>query len=197
MNGVIRQFRDFFVSMRLTVVLLVFGMLLVFGATLEVSSTFIILFVCFGAFLERSGAGNYFNNLSVALVGWARGGPAKVATIASALMGTMQFGLGAIAAALVGAFSDGTARPMGALMLLGADAITSLERGGELTVRSLGTIWGLFDQPHLDGFKSWVQNTLPAMAHGVYSFLAFPGWAATGVLGVILAFVFGKKLGPE
>ena len=84
-----------------------------------------------------------------------------------------------------------------ALMLLGADAITSLERGGELTVRSLGTIWGLFDQPHLDGFKSWVQNTLPAMAHGVYSFLAFPGWAATGVLGVILAFVFGKKLGPE
>ena len=35
MNGVIRQFRDFFVSMRLTVVLLVFGMLLVFGATLD------------------------------------------------------------------------------------------------------------------------------------------------------------------
>lgn len=39
---------------------------------------------------------------------------------ASALMGTMQFGLGAIAAALVGSLSDGTARPMGALMLLGA-----------------------------------------------------------------------------
>ena len=84
-----------------------------------------------------------------------------------------------------------------ALMLLGADAITSLERGGELTVRSLGTIWSLFDQPHLDGFKSWVQNTLPAMAQGVYSFLALPGWAATGVLGVILAFIFGKKLGPD
>ncbi|MEY4964730.1 MAG: hypothetical protein RL274_313 [Pseudomonadota bacterium] len=84
-----------------------------------------------------------------------------------------------------------------ALMLLGADAITSLERGGELTVRSLGTIWSLFDQPHLDGFKSWVQNTLPAMAQGVYSFMALPGWAATGVLGVILAFIFGKKLGPD
>jgi DHA1 family bicyclomycin/chloramphenicol resistance-like MFS transporter len=39
---------------------------------------------------------------------------------ASALMGTMQFGLGAVAAALVGALSDGTARPMAALMLLGA-----------------------------------------------------------------------------
>ncbi len=84
-----------------------------------------------------------------------------------------------------------------ALMLLGADAITSLERGGELAVRSLGTIWGLFDQPHLDGFKSWVQNNQPAMAQGVYSFLALPGWAATGVLGVILAFIFGRKTGPE
>jgi len=84
-----------------------------------------------------------------------------------------------------------------ALMLLGADAVTSLERGGELTVRSLGTIWGLLHQASLDGFKSWVQNHLPFMAQGVYSALALPGWAATGVIGVILAFVFGRKLGPE
>jgi lipopolysaccharide export LptBFGC system permease protein LptF len=84
-----------------------------------------------------------------------------------------------------------------ALMLLGADAVTSLERGGELTVRSLGVIWGLFHQHSLDGFKSWVQNHLPFMAQGIYSALALPGWAATGVLGVILAFIFGRKLGPE
>jgi ABC-type nickel/cobalt efflux system permease component RcnA len=84
-----------------------------------------------------------------------------------------------------------------ALMLLGADAVTSLERGGELTVRSLGTIWGLIHQHSLDEFKSWVQNHLPFMAQGIYSALALPGWAATGVLGVILAFIFGRKLGPE
>jgi len=84
-----------------------------------------------------------------------------------------------------------------ALMLLGADAVTSLERGGELTVRSLGTIWGLFDAVRLESFKSWVQNHQPAMAQGIYSFLALPGWAATGVLGVILAFIFGRKVGPE
>jgi TRAP transporter 4TM/12TM fusion protein len=62
----------------------------VFGQTLEVSSTFIILFVIFGAFLQRSGAGDYFNNLSVALVGWARGGPAKVAVISGALFGSIS-----------------------------------------------------------------------------------------------------------
>jgi TRAP transporter 4TM/12TM fusion protein len=62
----------------------------VFGQTLEVSSTFIILFVIFGVFLQRSGAGDYFNNLSVALVGWARGGPAKVAVISGALFGSIS-----------------------------------------------------------------------------------------------------------
>ena len=84
-----------------------------------------------------------------------------------------------------------------ALMLLGADAVSSLERGGELVVRSLGTVWGILNPHSLDAFKSGVQNHAPAMAQGVYSFLALPGWAATGVLGVILAFVFGRRLGPE
>jgi hypothetical protein len=84
-----------------------------------------------------------------------------------------------------------------ALMLLGADAISSLERGGELTVRSLDTVWGLLNPASLLGFKSWVQNHLPFMARGIYSFLASPSWGVTGVIGVILAFVFGRRLGPE
>jgi len=84
-----------------------------------------------------------------------------------------------------------------ALMLLGADAVTSLERGGELTVRSLGTIWGVIHPASLNLFKNWVQNHAVFMAQGVYSSLALPGWAATGVLGVILAFVFGRRHGPE
>lgn len=62
----------------------------VFGSTLEVSSTFIILFVCFAAFLERSRTGAYFNDLSVALVGWARGGPAKVAVVSGVLFGSIS-----------------------------------------------------------------------------------------------------------
>jgi hypothetical protein len=84
-----------------------------------------------------------------------------------------------------------------ALLFLGGDAVTSLERGGELTVRSLGTVWGLLHQSSLDAFKSWVQNHAAFMAQGVYSALALPAWAVTGVIGVILAFIFGRKLGPE
>ena len=67
----------------------------------------------------------------------------------------------------------------------------------EGTVRSLGTIWALIHPGSLAAAKSWVQNHAAFMAHGVYSFLALPGWAATGVLGVILAFLFGRRLGPE
>lgn len=84
-----------------------------------------------------------------------------------------------------------------ALMLLGADAVTSLEKQGDVTVRSLGVVWGLFNQGALDAFKSWVQNHAAFAAQFVYSALALPGWGVAGVLGVILAFIFGRKLGPE
>ena len=84
-----------------------------------------------------------------------------------------------------------------ALMLLGADAVTALEKGGEITVRSLDTVWGLLNQGVLDAFKRWVQNNATFMAQFTYSFLALPAWSVTGVIGVILAFIFGRKLGPE
>ena len=86
---------------------------------------------------------------------------------------------------------------MAALMLLGADAVTSLEKSGEITVRSLDAVWSSINDNSLNHFKSWVQNYLPFLAQTVYSSLALPGWAITGVLGVILAFVFGRKVGPE
>ena len=80
-----------------------------------------------------------------------------------------------------------------ALVFLGADAVSSLERGGELVVRNLDAVWGMIAPHSLAGFKSWVQNHAAFMAQGVYSSLALPAWAATGVLGVIFAFVFGRR----
>jgi hypothetical protein len=84
-----------------------------------------------------------------------------------------------------------------ALLLLGADAISSLERGGALTVRSADAIWSLLDPASLESFKIWLHDDAGFAAQPVYSFLAIPGWGLTGVIGVILAFVFGKRLGPE
>ncbi len=60
-----------------------------FGIPLGVSSTFVFAFVLFGALLERTGAGEYLIRIAFSLVGHTRGGPAKVAVVASAFMGTI------------------------------------------------------------------------------------------------------------
>lgn len=80
-----------------------------------------------------------------------------------------------------------------ALMLLGADAVTSLERGGLVTVRSIDQVWTLLGRGSIDAFKAWLEHSLPSPVPGwMYSVLALPAWALTGVLGVVLAFVFGR-----
>ena len=61
-----------------------------FGVTTQVSSSYIILFVCFAAFLQVSRVGDYINDLSNALFGWARGGPAKACVASGALFGTIS-----------------------------------------------------------------------------------------------------------
>lgn len=61
----------------------------IFGIPLGVSATFVFLFILLAAFLEKTGLGQLFIDLSNALVGWASGGPAKVAVFTSALEGTI------------------------------------------------------------------------------------------------------------
>lgn len=62
----------------------------VLGPTTSVSSTYIILFIIFAAFLQASKVGDYFVNFAFAAAGKARGGPAKVAIFASGLMGMIN-----------------------------------------------------------------------------------------------------------
>lgn len=68
----------------------IYGLDGVFGITTDVSSKYIILFIIFGAFLQMSGVGQYFIDVAFRLAGWMRGGPAKVAVFASALMGMIN-----------------------------------------------------------------------------------------------------------
>ncbi len=62
----------------------------VLGAPIAISSTYIILFVIFAAFLQATKVGEYFVNVSFAAAGHKRGGPAKVAVFASGLMGMIN-----------------------------------------------------------------------------------------------------------
>ncbi|WP_324729797.1 TRAP transporter permease [Lysinibacillus fusiformis] len=62
----------------------------IFGTPISVSATFIFVFLLFGAFLVKTGVGQYFNDLAVSLAGKLIGGPAKVAVFSSALQGTIS-----------------------------------------------------------------------------------------------------------
>lgn len=80
-----------------------------------------------------------------------------------------------------------------ALMLLGADIVTSLEKS-EVTVRTIDQVWALIDRDSLEAFKSWLETALPQPVPGwIYSLLSMWAFGVVGVLGVILAFLFGRR----
>ncbi|MDH4266096.1 MAG: TRAP transporter fused permease subunit, partial [Deltaproteobacteria bacterium] len=62
----------------------------IFGIPLGVSATYVILFVIFGTFLEKSGGGQFFMDLAMATTGKTRGGPGKIAVVSSSLFGTIS-----------------------------------------------------------------------------------------------------------
>ncbi len=62
----------------------------VYGVALGVSCSFIFIYVLFGALLDRAGAGNYMMQVSMAMLGHMRGGPAKVAVVSSGLNGLIS-----------------------------------------------------------------------------------------------------------
>lgn len=62
----------------------------IFGTPLRIAATYIAVFLIYGALLERTGGGQFFLNISLALFGKVRGGPAKVAVIGSAMFGSIN-----------------------------------------------------------------------------------------------------------
>ena len=62
----------------------------VIGTPVNVCYTYIVLFIIFGAFLERTGIANFFISFANRVAGWSSGGPAKVAVISSALCGMVS-----------------------------------------------------------------------------------------------------------
>jgi TRAP transporter 4TM/12TM fusion protein len=62
----------------------------IFGSTLGVSASYVMLFVLFGAFMEKSGTGKLFMDFALSITGHTAGGPGKVSVVSSALFGTVS-----------------------------------------------------------------------------------------------------------
>lgn len=76
----------------------------IFGTCLGTSANYIVLFVIFGAFLEKSGLGSLIQDIAIELTGRYADGPAKVAVLSSALFGTVS-GSAAANVVTTGAFT--------------------------------------------------------------------------------------------
>ena len=103
------------------------------------SSSYIFLFILFGAFLERAGMIQLFTDVSLGLVGHTRGGPAKVAVVSSALMGTIN-GSGVANVVTTGAFTIPLMKRFGyrADFAGGVEATASM--GGQIMPPVMGAV---------------------------------------------------------
>ena len=81
---------DLYKSLREIIATLFYSTSGVIGTPVNVCYTYIVLFIIFGAFLERTGIANFFIAFANKLAGWSSGGPAKVAVISSALCGMVS-----------------------------------------------------------------------------------------------------------
>lgn len=109
----------------------------IFGIPIGVSATFVFLFVLLGAFLERTGLGQLFVEIAMALAGWMTGGPAKVSVLSSAFVGTVS---GSSVANVVadGVFNIPLMKRLGygARFAAGVEAATSV--GGQIVPPVMG-----------------------------------------------------------
>jgi hypothetical protein len=77
-------------------------------------------------------------------------------------------------------------------VLMGADLLTSMDKGGEAYLRSIDQIWGMLNPGSLTAFRLWVGHGAPWAARALEIALALWGWAVAGGLGVILNFLSGR-----
>lgn len=109
----------------------------IFGSTLSIASTYIVLFILFGSFLSASGASKLFNDLALAIAGQRRGGPAQVAVITSALTGTLN-GSAVANVATTGAFTIPLMKSIGLKPKFAAGVEAAASTGGMIMPPIMG-----------------------------------------------------------
>lgn len=157
----------------------------ILGLPVFVSASYVYIFVIFGAFLKSSGVGEYFIQFANSLVGWARGGPAKVAIISSSLFGTVS---GSSAANVVGtgSFTIPMMKSMGYKPHFAGAVEAVASTGGQIMPPVMGA--GAFLMAEILGVpyvKVLVAAILPAAMYylAVYFMVDFEA-AKTGLVGL-------------
>ncbi len=146
----------------------VYSMEGVFGPTTAVSSTYIILFITFAAFLQVSKVGDYFIDFAFALAGRRRGGPAKVAVLSSALMGTIN-GTSAGNVAATGTFTIPLMKRVGYPPQSAGAIEAAASTGGQLMPPVMGA--GAFIMAEITGVK-YAEIMVAAVLPSLLYFLA-------------------------
>lgn len=111
----------------------------IYGTPIYVSSSYIFLFILFGAFLERAGMIRLFNDIALGTVGHTRGGPAKVAVVSSALMGTIN-GSGIANVVTVGQFTIPLMKRFGYRPVFAGAVEATASMGGQIMPPVMGAV---------------------------------------------------------
>ena len=111
----------------------------IYGTPTYVSSTYIFLFILFGAFLERAGMISLFTDVALGTVGHTRGGPAKVAVVASAFMGTIS-GSGVANVVAVGQFTIPLMKRFGFTSAFAGGTEATASMGGQIMPPVMGAV---------------------------------------------------------
>ena len=110
-----------------------------YGVPIYVSATYIFLFILFGAFLERAGMIKLFTDVSLGAFGGTRGGPAKVAVVASGMMGTIS-GSGVANVVTVGQFTIPLMIKFGYRRAFAAGVEATASMGGQIMPPVMGAV---------------------------------------------------------
>ncbi len=143
----------------------------IFSAPIAISSRYIILFIIFASFLQVSGVGKYFVEWAFSISGGARGGPAKVAIIASALMGTMN-GTSAGNAVATGSLTIPLMRKVGYTPKFAAATEAVASAGGQVMPPIMGA--GIFIMAEITGIpyqRIMMAGIIPALLYFSSAFL--------------------------
>ncbi len=116
-----------------------FGTEGIYGTPTYVSSSYIFLFILFGAFLEQAGMIRLFNDFAMGTVGHTRGGPAKVAVVTSGLMGTIN-GSGVANVVTTGQFTIPLMKRFGYSSAFAGGVEATASMGGQIMPPVMGAV---------------------------------------------------------